>query len=100
MAYCQLLSHSFPREHENLAVLRTEFQTRYLFQYEAMFLDYPTAAVKIHYISKRALQWYSKYYRVAIVTETFTLGTQQHLEYRCKALFETPCITSGSLIGP
>jgi hypothetical protein len=29
-----------------------------------------------------------------------TLATQQHLEYHCKALFKTPCITSGSHIEP
>jgi hypothetical protein len=29
-----------------------------------------------------------------------TLATQQHLEYRCKDLFETPCITSESHIEP
>jgi hypothetical protein len=29
-----------------------------------------------------------------------TLATQQHLEYRCKSLFETPCITNGSPFEP
>jgi hypothetical protein len=28
------------------------------------------------------------------------LATQQHFEYNCKAIFETPCITSGSHIEP
>jgi hypothetical protein len=27
-----------------------------------------------------------------------TLATQKHLEYHCKALFEVPCITTGSQI--
>jgi hypothetical protein len=47
-------------------------------------------------VSKRALQWYSKWYCVASVTKTFALkgvqtirrSTQQHLEYHCEALFE------------
>jgi hypothetical protein len=29
-----------------------------------------------------------------------TIATHQHLEYHCKALFEIPCITSGSHIEP
>jgi hypothetical protein len=29
-----------------------------------------------------------------------TLSTQQHLEYHCKALFQTSCITSESDIEP
>jgi hypothetical protein len=29
-----------------------------------------------------------------------TLATQQHLEYHCEALYETPCITSESNIEP
>jgi hypothetical protein len=29
-----------------------------------------------------------------------TLATQQHLEYNCKALSETPCIIIGSRIEP
>jgi hypothetical protein len=29
-----------------------------------------------------------------------TLATQQHLEYNCKTLFETPCITNESHIEP
>jgi hypothetical protein len=60
-------------------------------------------------VSKRDLQCYSKCYSVASVTKTFTLkGVQtihrsrctQVLEYQCKALFETPCITNGSYIEP
>jgi hypothetical protein len=39
---------------------------------------------------KAALQRYSKCYRVASVTKTFTLATQQHLECNCKVVFETP----------
>jgi hypothetical protein len=67
---------------------------------------------------KRALQKYSKCYCVASVTKlsffqgderwlvctplsvnvSVTLAKQQHLDYHCKALFETSCITSGSHI--
>jgi hypothetical protein len=57
-------------------------------------------------VSKRALQYYSKCCCVASVKETstlkvctplsvnvfVTLATQQHMEYHCKALFETLCI--------
>jgi hypothetical protein len=69
-------------------------------------------------VSRRALQWYSKCCCVASVTKTFTiedtsfnilkerwtvctpvsvnvfitLATQQHLQYHCKRILETPCI--------
>jgi hypothetical protein len=51
-------------------------------------------------VSEGALEWYSKCYCVASVTKLLarkgvnvfvTLATQQHLEYHCRALFETPC---------
>jgi hypothetical protein len=52
-------------------------------------------------VSRRSLEWYSECYCVVSVTKTFTLkgvqtlnvlvtlATHQHLEYHCKALFET-----------
>jgi hypothetical protein len=43
------------------------------------------------------MQGFSK---TALLLKAYTLATQQHLEYHCKALFETPCITSGSHIQP
>jgi hypothetical protein len=68
---------------------------------------FSTILTYIQGVSKTALQWYSKCYCVADVTKTFTLKrverwivytplATQHLEYNCKALFETPCITSGT----
>jgi hypothetical protein len=57
--------------------------------------------VTVQDVSKRPLQWYSNCYTLngfivctPLSIKVFvTLATQSHLEYHCKALFETPCIT-------
>jgi hypothetical protein len=44
---------------------------------------------------------YLKAYKLSIVQSVnvfVTLATRSHLEYYCKSIFETPCITSGSHI--
>jgi hypothetical protein len=38
--------------------------------------------------------------RTPLRVSVFVTLATQHLEYRCKAFFETPCITSGSHIKP
>jgi hypothetical protein len=85
---------------------------RYMLQNRTYILHLKPISYPIGCLKKELCNCIPNVNCMASVTKTFTLKgvqtnhhsrcqiTENHLDYHCKELFETPCITSGSHIEP